>query len=168
MYFFSILQKKLNTILLASIAALSLSSCETPPTPLEESRDVEVRDTMRRVQVAAERYAANHGEDKYPTEINDSFKSYFPGGGDDDIHPAAFGPVNVFTGKNEFPSLGKIVDVHAARFGSRQHIEAGHILYCPLNNGKAYAILGGAHDHKALLDEKNPGQILIFSNLEDD
>lgn len=132
----------------------------------DADRDFEVREAMQRIQVAAEHYAADHGTDTYPVTIDDDFKSYFPGGQEGSV-PAPIGPVNVFTGVNEYPVLGKIRDVHSARFGERFPVKRGTIQYCPLNNGKGYAIIGGAHDDKAMMDIKNPGQVLVFSNYED-
>jgi hypothetical protein len=121
---------------------------------------------MQRVQLAAEHYAADHNTDQYPVSIDDDFKSYLPGGQEGSV-PAPMGPVNVFTGVNQFPELGNIKDVHSVRFGQRFSIRRGTIQYCPLKNGKGYAIIGGAHDDQAMMDVLNPGQVLVFSNFED-
>ena len=129
-------------------------------------RDREVRESMQRIQMAAEHYAADHGTDKYPVLMDDEFKSYFPGGRDGSV-PAPMGPVNVFTGVNEFPSVGSMPSVQAVRSGQRFRMNRGQIKYCPLLSGKGYAIIGGASDGMVLLDEKNPGQVLVLSNLED-
>lgn len=119
---------------------------------------------MRTVQVAAEKYAANHGGKQYPTTIDDQFKTYFPGGLEG-ARPAPVGPPNPFSGENEFPKLAARADVEGMRRGTRFELKAGVIEYSPINNGQGYAIVGGAHDGKALMDEHNPDQVLVFSNL---
>jgi hypothetical protein len=131
----------------------------------DPQRDQELRESMQRVQLAAEHYASDHGSDGYPLTIDDQFKSYFPGG-IEGKRPAPIGPVNVYTGVNEFPSLGKIVTVQASRLGGRFPMAPGKIIYAPVDNGQAYAIMGGAGDGLVLMDDKNPGQVLVLTNLE--
>lgn len=120
---------------------------------------------MQRVQMAAEHYASNHGSNSYPLAVDDDFKSYFPGG-IEGKKAAPVGPVNVYTGVNEFPSTGRIVTVHASRLGGRFELAPGKILYAPVDNGQGYAIMGGAGDAKVLEDEKHPGQVLVLTNIE--
>ena len=147
---------------------LLICSCGEDSTKIsgDADRDQEVREAMQRIQLAAEHYAADHDTDKYPVSINDDFKTYFPGGQEGAV-PAPMGPVNVFSGLNEYPTIGEIKDLNSARYGPRFRIKRGSILYCPLNNGKGYAILGGAHDDMAMMDLLNPGQVLVLSNYED-
>lgn len=128
-------------------------------------RENEVRENMRRTQLAAEHYAGDHGFDRYPIQIDDDFKTYFPGGREGAV-PSPIGLVNVFTGANCFPTLGKLKDLHSVRYGKRFAIQPGEVIYSPLD-GKGYLIVGGAADGKVLEDDKNPGQVLVFSNLED-
>ena len=132
----------------------------------EAQRNTEVREAMQRIQVAAEHFAADHGSDHYPTKIDDEFKSYMFGG-QEGVSPAPIGEVNKYTGVGEFPEFGSFKDVHSLRCGPRFPVKRGQIIYSPLQNGKGYAIVGGAGDGKVLLDEKNPGQVLVFSNLDD-
>lgn len=159
--------------LLSIAAILCLSGCnaadlDIPRRSPEQQRqlDHEVREAMQRIQIGAEHYAADHGTDHYPTKIDDEFKSYMPGGQEGRV-PAPVGVVNVYTGINEFPRIGSIKDVRSVRSGPRFPVNRGQIFYCPLADGKGYAIYGGAGDDKALLDEKNPEQVLLFSNFED-
>lgn len=119
---------------------------------------------MRNVQKAAEEFAADHGGDSYPVDISDSFKTYFPGGIPGNKQ-APVGPVNPFTGINAFPSIGHISDPIAAKKAARFPIEAGRIEYSPLGSGQGYAIVGGAHDGKALEDIYNPGEVLVLTNV---
>lgn len=153
-------------VLCASIFLAACGQEDSSKISEDADRDQDVREAMKRIQLAAEHYAADHGTDKYPISIDDEFKSYFPGGQEGSV-PAPVGPVNVFTGVNEFPFLGNVKDVHSVRFGPRFSIKRGTIQYCPLNSGKGYAIIGGAHDDKPMMDILNPGQVLVFSNYED-
>jgi hypothetical protein len=120
---------------------------------------------MRNTQVAAEHYAADHGSINYPTSIDDMFKTYFAGG-EGGRRPAPVGPVNPFTGENEFPYLGtaRAKSAEEIRRSKRIEIQRGKVEYIPLEGGKGYAIIGGAHDDKILLDDLNPGSNLVYSN----
>jgi hypothetical protein len=118
---------------------------------------------MRAIQLAAEHYAADHGSCNYPQAIDDSFKTYMPGGVAGRT-PSPVGPANPYSGINEFPSPGTIKDVHAVRFGRPFPMAAGHIEYTPLKNGESYAVVGGNHDGKSFEDPDNPGQVLVLSN----
>ncbi len=129
-------------------------------------KDGVVRQNMRAVQVAAEHFAADHGSNTYPIVLDDNFKTYLPGG-IERLKPSPVGPVNPFTGFNEFPTLGNLNSVLAVRSGPRFEIQAGRIVYSPLQHGKGYAIVGGAHDGKALMDLYHPGQVLVFTNVPD-
>jgi hypothetical protein len=118
------------------------------------------------VQKAAERFAADHGNVNYPVEIDDMFKTYFPGGTEGRI-AAPVGPVNPFNGANEFPVLGK---ARAASAEELRHLKpfevgAGVVEYIPMEGGHSYAIVSGAHDGKVMMDELHPDQILVFSNI---
>jgi hypothetical protein len=115
--------------------------------------------------LAAEHYAADHDTINYPTQMDDVFKTYFPGGAEG-RRPSPIGPVNPFNGANEFPTV--IVSKQKPeeiRDGKRFEIPAGKIQYMVLQDGKGYAIVGGAHDNKAMADDNNPQQVLVLSNL---
>ncbi len=144
-----------------------LNSCAERLSDNDWQKEHELKESMTRIQVGVEHFAADHGGEQYPTELDDEFKSYLPGGVEGS-QPAIFGPINPFSGKNEFPTVKTLVkDLHTARFGERIKLKPGEILYCPLDNGKGYAILAGGFDGNAMLDDKNPGQVLVLSNYED-
>lgn len=141
-----------------------------PADPFEadknKKRDKEVFENMRTTQRAAERFAADHGNVNYPVEIDDMFKTYFPGGTEGRV-AAQVGMVNPFNGANEFPILGKTAAANAEelRHSKRFELGRGVIEYIPLEGGHSYAIVSGAHDGKVMMDELHPDQILVFSNL---
>ncbi len=152
-------------LLVSLLVTSSLGACERPPIPApsfgelakrfeglqKKQQAVSVKRNMRATQVAVEFYAVDHAG-RYPTSIDDAFKSYFPGGANTES-PAANGPqplTNPFTGKAEWPSLGTIRDVKLARASAPQPIEPGKIEYSPIRGGESYAIIGGVHNGKAL------------------
>lgn len=154
------------------IAVCLVASCifgcgqdnELPPERAAEF-DKQVRENMRTAQVAAEHHAADHGSINYPTSIDDMYKTYFPGG-EGGRHPAPVGPVNPFTGENEFPFIGPANSKSAEelRRMKRFEVQRGRIVYIPLAGGKGYAIIGGAHDDKILVDDLNEESNLVYSN----
>jgi hypothetical protein len=130
----------------------------------DRHRDRTVRQNMRATQLAAEHFAADHGGNLYPSEVNEEFRTYFPGGVDG-RREAPVGPINAFTGTNEFPTMSTAIKkVEETRHGKRFEIPAGAIWYCALDGGQSYAIVGGAHDNRVLMDENNPSEVLVFSN----
>lgn len=137
--------------------------------PIEKTRNAsfedQVRHNMKTAQLAAEHYAADHSGTNYPAVMDDVFKTYFPGG-QDGRRPAPVGMVNPFTGENEFPIVSHVVkDPVTAQNQPRFEVPKGKIYYCILNDGKGYAIVGGAHDDKALMDKNNPEHVLVLSNV---
>lgn len=157
--------------LLVLVVQLVLSSCTFVPGVYYGGADADERDrqvwtNMRDLQTAAEHYAANHGGDYYPTDIDDSFKSYLPGGGDDNQTPRPVGLINPFTGANEWPAKGSPKDITALRNGSPPWLPPGKIEYSPIGDGKGYAIIGGGHDGRTLRDYD--GKVLVFTNFTDE
>jgi hypothetical protein len=155
-----------NAVIVTFISLL-IAGCNQPSMlqdrqTLEKEEDL--RRNMRLVQVAAEHFAADHGSATYPVAVDDSFKTYFRGGIEGQT-PAPVGLVNPFSGSNEFPTLGHIGDPISARSGERFSIMPGAIQYSPLDSGKGYAIVGGAHDGRALMDIYNPSQVLVLTNV---
>jgi hypothetical protein len=161
-------------ILILLLCTFACSSCggdqTLPPDPFEadkvKKQDKQLKENMRVVQKAAERFAADHGSVNYPVEVDEMFKSYFPGGTEGRV-AAQVGPVNPFTAANEFPLLGKrtVASAEEMRHTKRFELQRGVIEYIPLDGGHSYAIIGGAHDGKVLMDELHEGQVLVFSNL---
>jgi len=128
-----------------------------------QDRNRQLRQNMRTVQIAAERYAADRDGVRYPKEIDSDLKTYFPGG-IDGKRASPVGPVNPFSGVNEFPVLGSQSDLDVVRTGRKASLGPGTIKYIPLEGGASYAIIGAAHNGKLLMDEHNPDQILVLSN----
>lgn len=129
-------------------------------------KDESVRANMRTVQLASEFYALEH-DGLYPKEV-DEIKLFMPGA--EFTKSAPEGPANPFTAKKEWPSAGSIKDVTAARSADPPSIEPGKIEYSCIDNGKAYAIVGGGHDGKALPatskgTKKGTDKTLVLSNL---
>jgi hypothetical protein len=159
---------QLLAVVLSGATLFSLSAC-TNLSAVEEGerpkrKDADVRDNMRSIQVAAEHFAGGHGANSYPTQIDDAFKSYLPGGVEGRT-PSPVGLVNPFTSANEFPTLGHITDPIAASNGARFALAPGKIEYSPIAGGRGYAIVGGAHDGKVLVDVYNPDRILVLTNV---
>lgn len=158
----------INLIILLFLVSSCAESGKRQLSENDAQKESELKESMQRIQMGVEHYAADHGSDKYPTELNNEFKSYLPGGVEGS-EPAAFGTINPFTGKNEFITVNtSLKDVHAARFGPRIALKPGEILYCPVNGGSGYLIVGGGIDGKAIPDDKNPGQLLVLSNIDED
>ena len=146
-------------------------------------RDIIVERNMGIIQTAVEHYAADHGMDKYPTELDESFQSYFPGG-DENRVATQIGLLNPFTAEFEFPifvskansnaqeiikdlpPVSTVEELKKLRSGRRFALKKGTILIVPSADAKGYAIVGGAHDDLALIDHQNHGQILVLSNLD--
>lgn len=157
-----------------AVLTITLSSCTSATDSDPESIKIKERlllENMRRIQSSVETFAADHESDKYPVSV-EQFKSYLPGGVEGQ-KPSTVGQVNPFSSVNEFPVDFKVQqDLKSLRSGKRIDIVRGQILYCPLQvkNGyaTAYFILAGTHDGKALMDDKNPGKVLVLSNLEEE
>lgn len=166
--------RNLLSAFVISFMALSLTACggdqTLPSDPFEaekvKEKEKQVRENMRTVQIAAEHFAADHGNINYPVAVDDMFKTYFPGG-TEGHQVAPVGLINPFTSVNEFPTLGRmqVKTAEDLRHSTRFPVPRGTIQYLPLDGGHSYAIVGGAHDDQVLMDELNPGQILVFSNL---
>jgi hypothetical protein len=165
--------RSLLQLLVIAFSVLCCSSCggdqTMPPDPFEAEKakqnNKQVKENMRVAQKAAERFAADHGSVNYPVEVDDMFKTYFPGGTEGRL-AAQVGPVNPFTSMNEFPVLGRrtVKSADELRHMPRFELPRGVVEYIPLDGGRAYAIIGGAHDNKVLMDELHPDQILVFSD----
>ncbi len=114
----------------------------------ERARAISARANLEVVQNAAEKYAKEHLY-LYPTQIDDDFKACFPEGDPATKKPGK-APLNPFTGNPEWPVIGKVTDLVAARTTTPEQIGKGVIEYSPINGGKDYAIRGGADTGKAM------------------
>lgn len=144
-------------------------------------RDIIVERNMAEIQTAVEHYAADHGIETYPDKLDDTFKSYFPGGEENRV-ATQVGLINPFSAEFEFPifsndkknsdkakigtlpELRNAEDLKQMRTGKRFPLKRGVILIFPISGG--YAIVGGAHDDRVLMDKQNNGQVLVLSNID--
>lgn len=119
-----------------------------------------VKRNMREVMVAAEGYAVDH-EGRYPTNL-EVFKSYFPGGGG---AKEGTPPTNPFTDKPEWPVLGTIKDVAAARAETPGVMKKGEIEYSPIfdseHHAMSYAIRGGDESGHAVAGSGGEGTMVL-------
>lgn len=161
--------QRASCLVSALLLAHLLAGCNSSgPEPYQVARlkqeEKQTQETMRMVQLAAERYAADHGGVNYPTKMDDIFKSYFPGGREGRF-PAPVGIVNPYSGINEFPTImTNCQTLDDVRKETKTKIPRGTIQVFVLEGGKAYAVVGGDHEDKMLKDEEEPSQPLIFSN----
>jgi hypothetical protein len=173
--------KFVSPLIVCTTAALTLSGCISPlsggPTSGSiddgsigknseaKSKDKQLFANMKEIQMAAEHYAANHDGVEYPDQIDDAFKSYMTGGGDDGRTARPVGFINPYAGGNEWPVIGSITNVDQSRNSPRPAIQPGKIEYSVIDGGKGYAIIGGTYDGKALTDYD--GKVLILSNFSE-
>lgn len=136
---------------------------------LGKKKNEAVKENMRLVQSYVEQFAQDH-KGIYPSNIED-FKSYFPGGSP----PLVTGKplINPFSPQSEWPVLGEVKDVSAARKTPPSGMGEGTIEYSPLSNGagttNGYAIRGGGYGQRAIgpryLNVPSDGT-LVLSNLQ--
>jgi hypothetical protein len=152
------------TVLAAFATACSLSACSTVETITnateklakpeiessepEDEQNIRVKRNMIAIQDAAEAYAADH-KGLYPKEVNDAFKSYFPGG-DPRTNKPGKAPTNPFSTKAEWPSYGTVADIAQIRSEYPADMAPGAIEYQHTEDLRAYAIVGGGANAKAL------------------
>lgn len=104
---------------------------------------------MAAFQRAVEKYAQDH-DGKYPTKIDSSFSKYYDG-------------KNPFSGNLGITSNGDITDVDEVRKGPRPTLALGEMQYSCIDNGKSYAIIGGALDGKAVTVNPEGGEVLVLT-----
>lgn len=144
----------------ASLPALLLMALHFPAyfPALNMQVEAALKGTTRDVQIAAENYQKEHH--CYPTNIDDSFKSYFPN---------KKAPFNFYTQKEEWPSLGNLKNPALARELSDAPIAPGVIEYSPLcdetGRARGYAIRVGRQDGTAV--RAVGGKVLILSNINE-
>jgi type II secretory pathway pseudopilin PulG len=120
----------------------------------DKTRETTVKNNMRKVQIAAESYAADKGG-IYPDKLDDQFFSFFEGGpGDGKTIGSAHGPENPYTRKCEWPIAGAVTDVDSARSSPPTTVgNAGQIEYSPItgaNGVRSYAIRGARQNGQAI------------------
>ncbi len=145
-----LLRSLLITMVLAPTTLL-VTSCkhfEVADAFHEKAKTWVVKSNMWKVREAAEAFAKDHTY-MYPTQIDDEFKSYFEGGDPKSKKPGK-APNNPFTGTDEWPQLGFIVNLEESRNVLPGPLKRGILEYTPLENGKSYAIRGGSEADKAI------------------
>lgn len=127
----------------------------------EKAKTIGVKENMKTVQAAVEKYFSDHTY-MYPTVIDDDFKSYFQGG-DSVAKKPGKPPLNPFTGTEEWPVMGKITNLEEARKAAPDTLGKGVIEYSPLDGGKSYGIRAGAETGKAVSSDQNNVATLVLS-----
>lgn len=127
----------------------------------QKAKNAMVKANMRSAQIAAESYAMDKGGG-YPEEIDTAFESYYPGGVPQTL--AGLAPTNPYTSKKEWPVMGMVLDVDAARNAEPGPMAKGVVEYSVIVDGGPvnYAIRGGGGNGNALsgLETKT----LVLSN----
>ena len=148
------------TVLILPMALSSCAGLEVANSYSEKAKTLVVRSNMKKVQLAAEKYFGEHSY-RYPTAIDDDFKSYFKAS-DDEGNESSNSLTNPFTGTEEWPVLGSVTDLEAARQQQPEALKRGTLEYSPIEGGKSYAIRGGAENDLAIADEEK-GTTLVLS-----
>ncbi len=129
-----------------------------------QANDEQVRYNMRTFQIVLESYAVDH-DGNYPLQIDGAFKTLLSSGAGD--KKIAWPQKNPFTGKLEWPVLGKFKNLTEARSQEYDQLARGAIEYTPLDGGKGYGIRGGGHDGRVLRMVSAPAKVLVISSDED-
>ena len=133
-----------------------------------KAKEASVKANMRSLQIVAESYAIDHAGN-YPTKIDTEVKSYYPNGSNDGktrIEGSA--PVNPFTSVREWPVLGKVTDLDAARADVNAKVPEGTVRYSAIYSGNheplSYAIMGGGKEGHVILNTKKDGALVLSNN----
>jgi hypothetical protein len=114
----------------------------------DKMRNIAVRNNMLAVQVGLETYAKEH-DGKYPTVVDEAFKASFRKPNSVNLD----GPVNPFTNKAEWPTVGGgAASLEAAKNSPPAQLKPGEIYYCPIAGGESYAIMGGSQEGTPIMN----------------
>jgi hypothetical protein len=118
-------------------------------------------DNLKKLQAAAEAYAAHHGG-KFPTKVDNAFKSYFPLGEADDKNFSPFSAfLNPFSKKKEWPIYGLNASTKEEAISETNSLKPGTLEYSPIKNGSDYLIRVGGADGKPL---RKGGRVVSLSH----
>lgn len=162
---FTLIEMMLVTAMLSLLYAMSVPNFIALS---NRAKNAAVVHNMHTTQTAVELAGVDTGG-VFPADIDDAVKSYFPQGGHDGITPAPAGLPNPFTNVKEWPTVGALPDLTAARDSAPVDVIGEGILeYSPLYDdpdaalATSYAIRGGGVAGKVL--GSMPGHTLVLSS----
>ncbi len=134
------------------------------------TKDAVLRMNMRSVELAAEDYALDN-DDCYPEQVDALFKTYFYQGDRGGIK-AGQAPLNVMSGKQEWPTTGSFSTVSSAKLADDTVLTPGQIEYNPIRDRRTgrvvnYAIRGCGHDGRPVRGKDSGIVVLTNANKPD-